>query len=326
MQEYAQTHKPLVSILMAVYKPNEKWLCEQLSSLNGQTYPELELVIYDDCPDCPLDEAVVREHITAFPYRIIRGEKNLGSNKSFERLTIEGRGKYFSYCDQDDVWHSDKIERMTQVLENTGCALVCSDLAIVDGNGKRIADSITAVRRRHVFHEGTGLADSLLIRNFVTGCAMMIRADIAKSALPFVDTLVHDHWLAIIAALNGSIEVIRAPLIDYRQHSNNQTGVLKGITTKQDYYDARINNTDRRLADYKARLNGCGNIGQAIAELEQFNEARKRYFYSHKISDLRVMIKYRKFAKPEVMIEAIMPFVPNRLMKPLFRMIQNGRL
>lgn len=321
-----ETDKPLVSILMAVYKPNENWLREQLISLNEQTYPKLELLIYDDCPACPLNEGIVQELITAIPYRIIRGETNLGSNKAFERLTVEGTGKYFSYCDQDDVWHSDKVERMAEVLERTGSPMVCSDLAIIDGDDKRVADSITKIRKRHVFHEGEGLAGYLLVRSFVTGCAMMMRADIARGSVPFVDSLIHDQWLAINAALNGRIEVIREPLIDYRQHEGNQTGVLKGVVSKRDYYNARIENMKKRLADYKTRLGSFNEIKNTIAELEEFNEARSRYFYTHKRADLRIMRKYRNFARQDVMIETIMPFVPEGIMKLAFRLIQNGKV
>lgn len=320
------TDKPRVSILMAVYKPNERWLREQLSSLNEQTYSNLELLIYDDCPEFPLDEEIVQELITAFPYRIIRGEKNLGSNKAFERLTVEGEGKYFSYCDQDDIWHSEKVERMVEVLESTGSPLVCSDLAIIDGDDKRIADSITKVRKRHVFYEGEGLASRLLVKNFVTGCAMMIRANIAKKSVPFVDSLVHDQWLAINAALCGRIEVIHEPLIDYRQHGGNQTGVLKGINSKQDYYEERIGDMQRRLSDYKSRLNEVAGIRQTISELEEFNEARSRYFYSHKSADLRIMRKYRGFARQDVLFETFIPFLPEWTVKKAFRLIQNGRL
>lgn len=172
--------KLLVSILTTVHKPNEKRLMEQLSSLNAQTYPNLELIIYDiydDCPECLLDECIVRKLITAFPCRIICGEKNLDSSKAFERLTTGSKVKYFFCCDQDDVWHFDKVQCMAEVLEITFSSLVCSNLAIIDGEGKFAADSITKIRKRHGFHEDEGLAGYLLGRNFVTGCAMMMRAD-----------------------------------------------------------------------------------------------------------------------------------------------------
>lgn len=36
---------------MAIYKPNLKWLEEQLISLNNQTYANLNLIVWNDCPD-----------------------------------------------------------------------------------------------------------------------------------------------------------------------------------------------------------------------------------------------------------------------------------
>ncbi len=324
MKEFIKKNNPLVSILMAVYNPNEKWFEEQLKSLNAQTYSNSELLIYDDASDISFDEKTVKTYIKKFPYRIIRGEKNFGSNKAFERLTAEGAGKYFSYCDQDDVWHTDKIERMVAVLESTGSPLVCSDLAIIDGDGKRIADSITKIHKRHKFYDGRNMAGHLMIKNFVTGCAMMIRADIAKKSIPFVDSLIHDQWLAINAALKGRIEVIREPLIEYRQHDGNQTGVLKGVKSKRDYYDVRIGNMRSRLKDYKKRLSDYTEIRQTLSDLEEFNEARSRYFFNHKLSDFRTMIKYRSFAREDILFETIMPFMPNRIVKILLWAIRNG--
>ena len=89
------TVEPLVSILMAVYHPRRDWLIEQLDSLNSQTYPNMELVVCDDGPDAPVDESVFKEHITSFPWRMIRNEVNLGSNRSFEKLTVLAEGDFF---------------------------------------------------------------------------------------------------------------------------------------------------------------------------------------------------------------------------------------
>lgn len=318
--------KPLVSILMAVYKPNEKWLREQLLSLNAQTYENLELVIYDDCPDFPVDEGIIAECIRSIPYRLLRGEHNLGSNKAFERLTTEGRGDWFSYCDQDDVWHADKVERMMKKAEEESAVLVGSDLAIIDGEGVRYADSITKIRRRHVFLEGEGLAPILLIRNFIPGCAMLIRADLARKSVPFVNSLVHDQWLAINAAIEGRISVIREPLIDYRQHKNNQTAILKGVETKDDYFQERIANMRDRIEDYQKRLSSCEALKGTLSELEAFNRARIRYFYHPCLRDWKIMRKYRHFSKEAVMLESVMPFLPKFLLKYIFHRIQKGKL
>lgn len=319
------TDRPLVSILMAVYKPDPRWFKEQLVSLDSQDYGNSELIICDDCPSEPLDEKLVAEYIKNIPYEIVHNENNLGSNKTFERLTKMGRGKYFSYCDQDDIWHPDKVSRMVGVLEKTGSPLVCSDLKIIDGNGKKIADSITEIRKRHVFLEGEGLTGTLLVRNFVTGCAMMIRSEIAKASVPFVDSLVHDHWLAINAALRGRIEVIREPLIDYRQHTGNQTAVLKGITEKQSYYKERLINFMERISDYKIRLYS-GDLRSVINELDEFYSARIRYSQRINLRDLRIMKKYRHIAPHSVLLETFMPLMPNFVFKWLLALARKGKI
>lgn len=310
---------------MAVYKPNEKWFGEQLRSLNEQTYPALELLICDDCPEFPVDEKIISENIVNFPYVLVRNEKNMGSNKAFERLTELAGGKYISYCDQDDVWHSDKVKKMVSVLERTSSPMVCSDLNIIDGNGKLIADSITKVRKRHVFREGEGLAPQLLVSNFVTGCAMMMRADTAKRAVPFVDSLVHDQWLAICAATEGRIELIRESLIDYRQHEGNQTGILKGVYDKPSYYNERLIKFLPRLDDYKNRLYS-GNMKTAVDELDAFYHARIRYSRKMNFKDLKTMLKYKRYSKTGVLVETAMKFIPAPVFKKIVSLAKKGKI
>lgn len=321
------TGKPPIAILLAVYEPRLDWLREQLESLEKQTYPNLKLYVRDDCSRrVPFEEIerCVRDCIRSFPYEIRRNGENLGSNRTFERLTEEAQGDFFAYCDQDDVWHSDKIQKMVETLEKTGSPLVCCDLNIIDGRGRQIASSITKIRKRHIFREGNGLAGQLLVSNFISGCAMMMNSDIAKRSVPFVDSLVHDQWLSIHAALCGRIEVIREALIDYRQHGDNQTGILHGVSTKSAYYQSRIQNMKERISEYKIRLCHYDEVRPVIADLEEFNEARSRYFYHHRLCDLKIMRSHKEFLPQAVMLETVMPFLPDRLMKIIFKMIKLG--
>ena len=91
----------------------------------------------------------------------------------------------------------EKLKILKNEIEQTGALLVCSDMYVIDGKGHQTADSITKVRRHHVFLSGTGLADKLLFRNFVTGCTMLMRTNIAKAAISFCPYMVHDHYLAL---------------------------------------------------------------------------------------------------------------------------------
>lgn len=321
-----QIDKPLVSILLAVYKPNEQWLIEQLISLNEQSYENLELIVYDDCPENPVNEELFTSNITNFSFKIIRGTENKGSNIAFEELTKKGDGKYFAYCDQDDIWEKDKIELMVEKLNHKEVTLVCSDLSIIDENGKKIADSIRQIRKRHVFKSGYNLAKDLLISNFVTGCAMMVRKEIAKQAIPFEKTLIHDQWIAIVAALEGKIEFIDKSLVRYRQHTNNQTGILSGIYDKKSYYMKRIDDIYARFKAYEVRIGNNEEIKVCLDEHILWLEARKRYSKSVSIKDLKIMMKYIFFQKISIFIESVLPFIPDFIFKYIINLTKKGIL
>lgn len=245
-----ETDKPLISIVMAVYEPNLQWFREQLDSLEAQTYPNLELLVIDDCsPTVPFEtvQQYIAESIRSFPYQVQQNEKNLGSNGTFEKLTQQASGKYIAYCDQDDVWLPEKLEILQRTIEQTGAKLVCSDMYIIDGKGQQVADSIQKVRKHHVFRSGEGLAKELLFHNFVTGCTMMVHCDDAKAAVPFCPYMVHDHYLALWCGEKGRIESLAQPTIRYRIHGGNQTGLMAGVQDKESYGKVRIDSMVHRL-------------------------------------------------------------------------------
>ncbi len=302
-----ETGKPKIAILMAVYEPRMDWLREQLLSLDAQTYPNLTLYVRDDCsPTVPFEdiEKCIRECIRAFPYTIARNEKNLGSNGTFELLTSEAEAEYFAYCDQDDIWLPKKLEILQREIEKTGALLVCSDMYVIDGEGKVKADSITKVRRHHKFLSGENLTESLLFRNFVTGCTMLIRAEVAKQAVPFCPYMVHDHYLALFVSLYGSIRSLSQPLIKYRIHGGNQTGVLIGISSKESYLKIQIEQEMNGLLWLYEKLKFPSDLRELISQEILWYQARQKNWMGEK-GFKRIIWKYRKFAVKSSIFELI---------------------
>ncbi|CAI3665153.1 glycosyltransferase [Clostridium neonatale] len=317
---------PRVSILLAVYKPNERWLIEQLISLNNQSYNNLELYIYDDCPEYPLNEELLKTYITKFKYELIRGEKNKGSTKAFEELTKIAEGDYFAYCDQDDIWEENKICVLIEKFKNYDTKLVLSDLSIINETGDIIAKSIRDIRKRIVYKRGNNLAQSILTSNYITGCAMMVRSEIAKSSVPFEENLVHDQWIGTVAALNGKIDYIDDCLIRYRQHESNQTGTLKGVYDKESYYKLRI---IKFLKKYKSLKDRLGEY-EELKEYFDYNiislEARKGYFLKSNFKDLKTMLKYSKYYRPFILLEVFIKIIPEFMFKFIIGLGQKGIL
>ena len=318
-----ETGKPLISILMAVYEPRMDWLKEQLDSLNAQTYPNLRLYVRDDCsPTVPYVEiqALVEQCITRFPYQIGRNEKNLGSNPTFERLTREAEGEYFAYCDQDDVWLPEKLSILQEELERSGAQLVCSDALVINSCGEVLSESITKIRRRHVFRSGAGLAPGLVYRNFVIGCTMLILAAAARSAVPFLPDMVHDHYLALFCALRGRIRSLAEPLVYYRVHGGNQTAVLSGVRTKEDYFSARILTFCRRVEEIHQRFPSL-DMEHALA----WAQARVAYYQKQPRAG-RTLWKLRKQNLTTTVFDLVALKMPLPFFQGAIKLVQRGAL
>lgn len=310
------TDKPQISILMAVYDPNPDWFQEQLESLNAQTYPNIKLYVRDDCsPSVPYEtvQEYVEKYITAFPYEIVRNEKNLGSNETFERLTQDADGDYFAYCDQDDVWLPEKLAVLQELMEQKNAAIACSDMYVIDGTGKRTADSIREVRRHHIFREGDDVARGLLFHNFVTGCTMMARTELCKAAIPFCPHIVHDHYLALHCAEHGLLAVAEQNLVNYRIHGGNQTSLMMGVVDKESYYRLRILSYLHRLEWLQEHFD-CGEaMEQEITDGLAWLRAREKNWH-HKGGKLTIW-KYRRFDKISSLYEIFASWFPTPLFK-----------
>ncbi len=308
---------PLISIVMAVYKPRTDWLALQLESLDKQTYPNLELLVCDDCPECPVDETLFSEHIKAFPYEITRNEKNLGSNSAFEILTAKARGEYISYCDQDDIWLPEKISVLYELICREKAVLVFSDMMIIDGNGRRFADSITQVRKGHILRRGDDLFGALLTHGFVTGCTMLVRKETAKGAIPFVENMVHDHWIALYASSRGRLDYSEKPLIYYRMHGGNQTGVLKNSDTKAGYISERIYGFAKRMKQISERFPERNDV----KETTEWALARQNYAKRKKGSFFE-LCKYRGVNPKTTLFELLTLRLPDSIFKTAVKAVK----
>ena len=329
---------PMVTILMATYNPNLVWLREQLVSINNQTYGNIELVLCDDC-STTIDEeqidTILKQHITRFSYMFMRNETNQGTNETFERLTLiasqscrrsqHSEESYLAFCDQDDIWEHHKIETLMNSIIQKSAVLAYSDMSIIDGEGNYVSDSITKVRKRFEYFEGNELWRKILVRNFISGCCMIIRTDIAKAAVPFEPGMKHDRWISVVASINGYIAYVDEPLVIYRQHGKNQTGVLKDITDKQTYIDVRLKDHLQMLQSIRTRTEENTEIRQFLDDYIEQVGTRCRYAEG-KIPALFKMISYLKYNKPTILFEIIAFKMPNRLFKKIIQVIINKNL
>lgn len=229
------TPTPTVSVALCTHN-GARYIGEQIASILAQTVPPAQLAVSDDAStDATLEvidsfaEECARRGIRL---TVLRNETALGVTANFERALLACDGDAIALCDQDDVWHPDRIARALVALDSTPVvALVNSDARLVAADGSPLgltlfdALGVTPGDLSRI-HEGRGF-ELLLRRNLVTGATTMIRRSLLNDAVPFPAPWVHDEWLAMIAAAVARFDVVEAPLIDYRQHGGNQIGVTR---------------------------------------------------------------------------------------------------
>ncbi|MBQ8213837.1 MAG: glycosyltransferase [Clostridia bacterium] len=314
-----------VAILLAIYDPNIPWLVELLDSLNAQTYQPICLYVRDDAsPHFTSEqlEGLLNKHITKFPYILHRNEKNLGSNKTFEALIRDSSEPYIAFCDQDDIWLPEKLANTVRLLESSPLSpvLVCADLRVIDGDGNVIAESMEQHRRRHVFMRGTGLAPTLIYRNFALGCTMVMERERALSYLPFPSEIVHDHYLAFRAANDGAIDFLDKPQMHYRVYGGNQTGVMTGVSDKTDYLKRRIQVFDDRVS----RFSEVASFPE-LEEAKNWSRARLANFHREK-GGFRALWRMRRVNFVTSVFELFALRFPLPVFRFAIRLVQKGFL
>lgn len=108
-----------LSIVLAAYNGAET-ICAQLESILAQTRKPDEVLIFDDCSTDDTVETVRRFAAQYDPdgaIRLIQNEKNQGWRANFMQGFRQAAGDVIFCADQDDVWHKDKLEKMTAVLD-----------------------------------------------------------------------------------------------------------------------------------------------------------------------------------------------------------------
>jgi hypothetical protein len=209
-----------------------RFLKEQLESISQQTRLPDELVI---CDDCSTDKtpAMLRSFAAAasFPVRLYFNDRNLGSLRNFEQAIGYAEGELISLCDQDDIWHRDKIERTKALFQSRPqLGLVFSDGDVVDENaqplGMTLWQSIGFDPERQTMVRSSEAAKLLSVKAVATGTTMTFRAGFRHWLLPIPSdtSLIHDGWIALMISLLAPIEMISEPLISYRIHSAQQIG------------------------------------------------------------------------------------------------------
>lgn len=212
-----------LSVAMATFN-GEKHVVEQLESLARQTLLPVELIVTDDgSTDKTVDLIMGFADQLKFPLQVFQNDVRLGYGRNFLKAASLTKSKYVAFCDQDDIWHPEKIALVNEVASRAEHDLIVHGGKVVDVLLNELGESFPKVV------EGVIELDKYS-KMFFPGYAMTVKRDFLKkidyeSHINDQDkNFEHDLWICTSILQAGSCFGINKPLVSYRQHDSNVIG------------------------------------------------------------------------------------------------------
>ena len=287
------------SIVMSTYN-GEKYIVDQLESIRKQSKMPDEVLIFDDCSTDQTVEIVTNyiQDNGLNNWKIKVNHQNKGWRQNFMDGMWLSSGDIVFPCDQDDIWHEDKLQSMSEVMEdNPHIFLLASNYTtFYEEGGKKLLQN-----------HGEKLNDKSLVKidfneqNFFVlrpGCVYCFRRELLKYYDKYaVDDDPHDAFLWRISELLDGLYVWNYSTIDYRRHSSNATARIRPTRSSKLetvlYYDRIL----KMLSDFSENENikDQENKEKIIQRLTEWNSLRIRVIKRKDIISLIYWLKLYRY-------------------------------
>lgn len=193
---------PKVSIITPLYN-DKKYIEQAIKSILNQTYKDFEMIIVDDGSTDGSGELVRNKFRDKVRYI---HQENKGAATAVNKGISLSQGDYIAFCDSDDWWLPEKLEKQVKFLEvNQNFGLIYSDAFLAkDG----ILTRKTWLQSRKVLPCSGGKEKcliSLFSKNFIPAplTVLMRKSVIDRVGLfneNFSSTYDYEYWFRILEA------------------------------------------------------------------------------------------------------------------------------
>ena len=213
------------SVVICTYNGADT-IIEQLESIRNQTTKVSEVII---CDDRSTDDtvAVVKEYIDKnglSEWNIYVNEKNLGYASNFFYAAERAQGDYIFFCDQDDIWVEDRVQKLLEQMKNNPEILVLGS-EFEPFSVSEDALSVPAWELAKFKNDGS--LDHLEFKPeniFIgcQGCTMCVRGSFWKTISDYwFDDWAHDEFVWKLALVENGLYFYHYTSLRRRVHSGN---------------------------------------------------------------------------------------------------------
>lgn len=232
------SESPKVSIALSTYN-GESFLNEQLNSILNQSRLPFEVQIGDD-GSTDRTKLIIEDFAKKAPFKVVLhcNLHRLGYGSNFIQTALRCDGDWIAFCDQDDVWLPNKLERYVDFIiryHHSDLTMVTHSAKVVNTNLSDIGYKIPSEAENRITPPlGRPLDWGPL------GCTQIFKKSIlsiANSNNRFptlhknIDPFPHDFWCGLVANALGSTAFINEDLLLYRRHNFTASSAGKSRNT-----------------------------------------------------------------------------------------------
>ena len=127
----------LVSIIIPYYK-KRSFIDETIKSILNQSYKSFEIILVND--EISIEAQELLSKISNLDKRIfvINNERNLGAGLSRNKGIKKSNGKYIAFCDSDDLWKQNKLEKQIKFMKENNLEFSFTSYEIINNKNEKI--------------------------------------------------------------------------------------------------------------------------------------------------------------------------------------------
>lgn len=272
------TENPLVSVIAVCYN-HARFVIECLDSIRNQTYPNLQIIIMDDCSQDDSVE-IIRNWIERYGVEcsFIAHQKNQGVCRTLNEAVGLAQGKYISLIATDDTWLPDKIIRQVDIMESMPekVGIVYSDAYQMDENGQRLPDMFIAAHRKLDSVPEGDLLEDLIVGNFIPAMTTLIRRAVYDRVGLYDESLAFEDWDFWLRAANHfHFAYSTYPSANYRILD---TSMMRTLVLRR---DVAMYHTFFQINRKIVAMSGISQLSRTLAAKRLSINARGMYVMDH---------------------------------------------
>jgi glycosyltransferase involved in cell wall biosynthesis len=226
-------NEPLVSVIVPTFN-REELILKTINSILAQTYKNLELIIVSDCSTDNtgrIVRALDDERIRFFELSNNSGLPAVVRNYGIR----ESKGDFIAFCDDDDIWVSNKLSVQIAIMQRKNVDFCFSDISIFYGDN--VENSNINLKRKLAIFFNLGFSDLILYRNLVSNATVVIDRKLLSS-VGFLNEdpnlrAVEDYEFWIRCLMLARPYFCNERLIFYRIHSNRISNIDEGKSKRK---------------------------------------------------------------------------------------------